>query len=78
MGSHISVPAVVHNRKEKKGTSNQSAREQSLHKKILVLEPLGVVSLPTTLREQGGSLFCARAGRKVEENIFCDIAQSLV
>lgn len=74
MGSDISVPAVVSDKK-KEGTSNQSAREESLQKKILVLEPLGIVTLPTIIRKQGGFLFCARAGRRVK-NIFCDISQS--
>lgn len=40
MGSHVSVPAVVHDKKEKAGTSNTTASEEFLYKKILVLEPL--------------------------------------
>lgn len=75
MGSGISVPAVVHDRKEKEGTSNQSSRELLLHKKILVLEPLGIVALPTVIRKQGSFLFCARTGRRVK-NIFCHTSQT--
>lgn len=58
MGSHIPVPAVVRNRKEKEGTSNQSAREQSLRKKILVLERLVIVSTHYIERTGWFSFLC--------------------
>lgn len=77
MGSAISVPAVVRDKKEKEGTSNQSAREEFLHQEVLVLEPKGIVALPTIMRKRGVFVFCASAGRRVE-NKFCDISQSWV
>lgn len=77
MDSDISVPAVVYDRKEKEGTSNWSAGEEFLHKKILVTEPLGTMAFLAIMRRCGGFLFCARTGRRVE-NAFCGISQSWV
>lgn len=69
MGSDTSVPVVVYDRKEKEGTSNRFAREEFLHKKILVLEPLGIVALPTIMRKWSDFSFLCKSKKESGEDV---------